>query len=241
MVTDYKLLSEQMMKTLVKALSLSLLFLSMSSLALADGIDFAGGSGGSMSFTNALGQKLSVTDAPIDSIVLASRKDPKFTVSGGLLDFMTGAATNIQPTLTSFGAGSSSDDLSISGTVFNGATQVASGILLTGSFLSGTLQTGPVGVLGGIFNITSINPDLMLAVFGSIPPGPSTGSIGQVVFNMEYDGTSYSGTIGSTNLIASIPEPAGLLLLGSGLILGAGFMRRSLEKKQNRSTAGLLS
>jgi PEP-CTERM motif len=43
---------------------------------------------------------------------------------------------------------------------------------------------------------------------------------------------SYSGTIGSTNLIASIPEPESLLLLGSGLLLGAGFLRRTLEKRQ---------
>ncbi|HET9741455.1 MAG TPA: PEP-CTERM sorting domain-containing protein [Terriglobales bacterium] len=107
--------------------------------------------------------------------------------------------------------------------------------------MSGTLQTGAVGVLGGIFNVTSINPDLMLALFGSIPPGPSTGSIGQVLFNMQYNGSSYSGTIGSTNLIASIPEPAGLLLLGSGLILGAGFLRRNLEGVRSEKSESLLS
>src|SRR5690348_3256643 len=114
-----------MMKTLGKALSIGLLFVSMSSIALADGIDFAGGSGGSMNFTNAIGQTLSVSNAPISSIVLASRKDPTFTVTGGLLNFVTGGATDIEPTLTQFGAGSSSSDLSITGTVFNGATEIA--------------------------------------------------------------------------------------------------------------------
>jgi len=50
-----------------------------------------------------------------------------------------------------------------------------------------------------------------------------------VLFNMSLNS---NGSIGSTNLIANIAEPQTLLLLGSGLLIASGFLRRKLEKRQ---------
>ena len=72
----------------------------------------------------------------------------------------------------------------------------------------------------------------MLAIFGSVPQNQMDGTVGQVLFNMSLNSSgSYQGSIGSTNLIANIAEPQTLLLLGSGLLMGAGFLRRKLEKR----------
>ena len=55
----------------------------------------------------------------------------------------------------------------------------------------------------------------------------------QELVNMSLNSNgSYEDSIGSTNLIANIAEPQTLLLLGSGLLIAAGFLRRKLEKRQ---------
>ena len=222
------------MKAIGRVLAVLVVLGSICSLAKADGIDFAGFSGGSVSFTPAIGQTVQVSNAPINLLYLLSNPGTQYSVTSGALNFVTGAATSMNSGMFTFGAGSSAQDLTISGNVFNGATQIASGTLLTGNFLGGSGQFGNgIGNLGGLFNITSLNSSLMIAVFGSIPQGPASGTIGQVLFNLQLNSSgSYSGTIGSTNLIASIPEPESLLLLGSGLLIGAGLLRRTLEKRQ---------
>lgn len=209
--------------------------LSVAQIAKADGVDFAGFSGGTVTFTPAVGQSLQVSDAPVNLLWLLSEAGTKYVVDSGALNFKTGTATSVDPitNMVMFGAGGSSTDLTITGNVFNGSTQIASGNLLSGTFLSGNGQFGNgIGFLGGLFNITSINSDLMLAIFGSVPQNQMDGTVGQVLFNMSLNSSgSYQGSIGSTNLIANIAEPQTLLLLGSGLLMGAGFLRRKLEKR----------
>ena len=210
--------------------------LSIAQLAKADGVDFAGFSGGKVTFTPAVGQSLQVSGAPINLLWLLSEAGTKYIVDSGALNFKTGTASSIDPNnnMVMFGAGSSPTDLTITGNVFNGSTQIASGNLLSGTFLSGNGQFGNgIGFLGGLFNITSINSDLMLAIFGSAPQNQMDGTIGQVLFNMSLNSNgTYEGSIGSTNLIANIAEPQTLLLLGSGLLIASGFLRRKLEKRQ---------
>lgn len=185
--------------------------------------------------------------------------------STGVLNFTTGVATQIATddstktnyspfcgysTCASFGAGGSSlnPDLTITGSVYSfdstgHASLIASGDLLSGAFLSGSGQFGAngQGFLGGSFNITSLNPNLMSALFGVIPQGSAAGTIGQVLFNITLDGSgNYVGTVGSTNIEATIPEPAGLLLLGTGLLFGGGLLRKLVEKKSDSQHEGLL-
>ena len=197
-------------------------------------LDFAGFAGGTVTFTPVVGQSLQVSNAPINLLYMLSSPGTQYAVTSGALNFITGTATSINQGMVTFGAGTSASDLTITGAVFNGSNQIASGTLLSGTFLSGSGQFGSgIGFLGGLFNITSLNPDLMLAIFGSVPQNQMEGTIGQVLFNISLNSDgAYQGSIGSTNLIANIAEPETLLLLGSGLLIVSGFLRRKLEKRQ---------
>src|SRR5690349_19204810 len=69
-------------------------------LPVATGVDFFGGSGGTLSYTSGLGDALSVSGATIDTVKQRPSSTP-FAIVGGLLDLITGGCATgctINPT-----------------------------------------------------------------------------------------------------------------------------------------------
>ena len=238
------------MNTRVRILAITVLLASMSAVSWADGIDVGGTLGGNMTYAPVLGGELSVSGAPMNFLYDVSRPDTQFwlspTIGGinttGALSFTTGPSTQVNGGVFTFGASTSSTpDLTISGTVYkfdagNHATQVASGTLFSAKFLGGSaFFNGGIGVISGLFRVTTLNPDLLTAVFGSIPHETSfLGSLGEVLSGVhETSNGEFTGTVASTNFVTQIPEPQNLVLLGSGFLIGAGLLRRLLGKQQD--------
>jgi hypothetical protein len=222
------------MKRLTVLLALTLAF---APALFADAIDFTGFvPGGSMSFNPAVGNSLSVQGVPLNLLYLVSNPSDYywFAPAPGTLSFTTGPATSINTSCpgvcANFGAGTdpSTPDLLISGTLFHGATMVASGTLIKGEFMGGSAQfANSIGGISGSFAVTEMNPNLLTALFGAIPNGSMTATLGQVAFNLATDSEgNYSGRFSSTNVLATIPEPGSLILLGTALLLSGKMFRR---------------
>jgi hypothetical protein len=157
---------------------------------------------------------------------------PTLTCSGCILNFTTGALTGTTATTWDFGGGVTSS-ISITGTVLNGTTVVASGSLLTGTFGMATVTN-----FGGTFKIANAafddvkDPDL-LAFFGLPVWIPYNGN-----FNISFMTTSTSppGAFTSSIVLSGdivntpTPEPGTMMLLGSGLA-GFGYLARRRRNK----------
>jgi hypothetical protein len=109
-------------------------------------------------------------------------------------------------------------------------------------FTSLNSKTGKGGFNGSL-GITDINP-LVYAAFlplmFQIPSSTGKGYISEMWINLDFVASmpivnhktigTWSGTVASTDLLVRpVPEPSGLLLLGSTLVAVAGFLRRKLS------------
>jgi|SRR6516162_9249534 hypothetical protein len=106
----------------------------------------------------------------------------------------------------------------VSGSMQDNATLLSTFPIGTGSFL-------------GTFDVSFVSP-AALALFGL---GPSFQPVGSVAFTFAgatFDGTTLTGLIGGGSVTiqtpTATPEPAGLGIVGMGLVLIAEFSRRKL-------------
>jgi hypothetical protein len=212
-------------------------------------LDFLGGTGGTVSFTPAVGSSLDITGAPI-SFVSGSPDSTHFTITGGLLDVITGACETgckINPK-----TGSSLDFFADGGVleIFGGipSAGIPDGtLLLKGTFDS--LLTPPggfrshcelteadlAGKLGGGMSgcvaVSDINPTL-LADLG-FPPLKTSGEgyESQMFLDVTLSLGSYTGTVKSTDIIVHpMAEPATLALMGVGLLFLGSMTRKFMSR-----------
>jgi hypothetical protein len=132
-----------------------------------------------------------------------------------------------------FGA-SASDSISIGGCVDIGGTTTC-GTLFTGQFLSAQAATqggGPTVDFTGYDVSGTLNPAVATALGLTSPD--VTGSLASTLFGTitTSGGTGFTGS-GDLSLVGTgsglpppIPEPSSFILLGSGLIGLAGYLRR---------------
>ena len=230
----------------VTLIALTVLAGTAGAIPVATGVDFSGGSGGTLSYTSGLGNALSVTGATIDSVKQRPSNN-SFAIVGGLLNLITGGcATGCSINL---GTGNSNPhfadggSISISGSIPS-LSGDPSGTLISGTWDStlvvpqfgqkckateATLNPTSGGVgMNGCALITFINP--LLAADLNFPTGTGNGFLAELFFDVTLSGSTYSGDIlhSDFNLVPSIPEPASLALLGAGLLVLGGLARKKL-------------
>ena len=196
--------------------------------------------GGSLSFTQGIGNALSVLNAPMEQLIGGHGPSPtgRYGIQGGFLDFLTGGCYSgctkivngqqgpnfsnggslvISGAIPSLGISSSTD--LIKGTFFNFNKNVPA--------THATLHTNGNGGLFGYLDITFIDPTLVTALH--LLGGTGAGHLTEMFFKLNFTTSSstWNGSIKSSDLIiVPVPEPTALILMGSALLMGAGLLRR---------------
>ena len=174
-------------------------------------------------------------DISVDKVELIGVLGSARTIFGGDLDFTTGNLTGFNPSTWYFGSGGSIT--LVGGVDLNNNTVFDGGDIPLGTTLfSGTFSSASVIAFDNNFKIAGASfgdvkdPDLLR--FYGLPNLPFNGN-----FNISFNAIGLppnafiSNPLGSGDIFNSpIPEPATMLLLGSGLIGLAGFARKRFKK-----------
>lgn len=216
-------------RILLMVILMSAVSLGMSGTALADSIDFiASGHGGTWSFSGSgpltiTALRLEVEDETTLQFAPINGTSTESLATGA---FLGGAGTASDP--WTFGPGAP-NSLTIVGCVPPGDPGCTNEVLFTGQVGDSTLYNGTGGVLYDSADVTGTINEALLAYFGT------NGTSFQGVLDFALIGQAPgSGKTGSGDLLVSpVPEPASIMLLGSGLLGLAGLFRRKLKKARH--------
>jgi hypothetical protein len=188
--------------------------------AQAEIIDFAGGSGGTLSYATTGGDLVGSgipissaqgTNVPLNNLVSLNSPD-------AVLSFTTGALTGTPAGSWSFGAGGAAS-ITITGDLYNGpdipANLVASGTLMSGTVTDATVTSTPEGLQFTISDFTDTKNADLLAFYGA--SGHWYGFLAMTSTGAASSPGTFSVTPFSTD-VANVPLPPSVLLLGSGLV-----------------------
>jgi hypothetical protein len=202
-----------MTKRLVLALVIAMMAFSAIS-AVADTIEFTGAGAGTYSFPGTLGTALSGNSTGLSVKEVLPTPGPGFPLAGATLNFTSGLATSIG-LIDTFGAG--------------GSITITGGACGGGCFL-GTFTGAQYNIANSIFSGAFVAGNVSSAVWTLVGLAPiPTGATGSLTATLIQTGSG-RGQVGSTDFsLTRVPEPTSLALLGSGLLLAAGVMRRKLS------------
>ncbi len=182
--------------------------------AIADTIEFTSSGFGSYTFAGTLGSTLTGNTTGVTVKQVLPVSGAPIGLAGGILNFSSGPATSLGTTNV-FAAG--------------GSISITGGACGAGCFV-GTFTGVQLDISNSLFNAASVFGNVSPTTWAllGLPPQP-TGATGSLIGTLIPTGHG-AGLIGSVDFsLMRIPEPTSLALLGSGLLIAGGILRRKLS------------